>query len=520
MKKALVVLLALAVVASGFAQPVADVNVAEFSGNASVTWGVDLDDDNATGFKNETEAKVVVNIFDAAEQSTEGDGIWAELVIKTDALKIVNEGKEGKFDTGDDGIRIDTAKLHFNDLYVGIQADGTKVGEFHLPRALNFEKIMTVPGVGPDRAAGIVAGYDSDLFSVAVDFRSAKAKDEVKPNFEDLSDVVAFVAAVTEFDATGEWTDADGTTYTDDPSLHMELFMTEAVDGVSQYSNDYAIRAVAKVTPIENLDTYVGFSYAFEKATGAKKNQMGFGANVLYKYELNDTFYLQPGVGYSSTFAEVAGETDKGTLGASLLFGFAGDPSDVGIGILDTAKDFYKFAHAETFDDITDFFAKANDDDKEYKWVADANAGVSVSTMLDLNKEGDAQYIPLFIDFNLGDALVENLGAVAFVRTADVKNFTDFWALGVGVNYVLNADPAEVTLKAGLLQFNVAKEILSAEAASWTQVEFGAEVGGLINNTTFSASYVSGNLTQSDDAGTTDPTFKNGTINLTCKIAL
>jgi len=42
MKKALVVLLALAVVASGFAQPVADVNVAEFSGNASVTWGVDL----------------------------------------------------------------------------------------------------------------------------------------------------------------------------------------------------------------------------------------------------------------------------------------------------------------------------------------------------------------------------------------------------------------------------------------------------------------------------------------------
>ncbi len=254
---------------------------------------------------------------------------------------------------------------------------------------------------------------------------------------------------------------------------------------------------------------------------------MGFGANVLYKYELNDTFYLQPGVGYSSTFADLPGDkTDKGTLGASLLFGFAGDPSDVGVGILDTAKDFYKFAHVykftldETLDVITDLFAKANDDDKEYKWVADANAGVSVSTKLDLNKEGDAQKIPLFIDFNLGDALVENLGAVAFVRTADVKNFTDFWALGVGVNYVLNADPAEVTLKAGLLQFNVAKEILSAEAASWTQVEFGAEVGGLINNTTFSASYVSGNLTQSDDAGTTDPTFKNGKINLTCKIAL
>ena len=460
MKKALVVLLALAVVASGFAQPVADVNVAEFSGNASVTWGVDLDKDNATGFKNETEAKVVVNIFDAAEQSTEGDGIWAELVIKTDALKIVNKGKKAGFDVGDDGIRIDTAKLHFNDLYVGIKADGTKVGEFHLPRALNFKKIMTVPGVGPDRKPGIVAGYDSDLFKVAVDLRNA-----------------------------------------------------------GQYNDDYAIRAVAKVTPIENLDTYVGFSYAFEKATGAKKNQMGFGANVLYKYELNDTFYLQPGVGYSSELADqFVDKTDKGMLGASLLFGFAGDPSDVGVGILDTAKDFYKFAHDETFDDITDFFAKANNDGKEYKWVADANAGVSVSTMLDLNEEGDAQVIPLFIDFNLGDALVENLGAVAFVRTRDVKNFTDGWALGAGVNYTLNADPAEVTLKAGLLRLSYVPS--SDVEWVWTQFEFGAEVGGLINNTTFSASYVSGNLTQSDDAGTTDPTFKNGKINLTCKIAL
>jgi hypothetical protein len=447
MKKALVVLLALAVVASGFAQPVADVNVAEFSGNASVTWGVDLDKDNATGFKNETEAKVVVNIFDAAEQSTEGDGIWAELVIKTDALKIVNKGKKAGFDVGDDGIRIDTAKLHFNDLYVGIKADGTKVGEFHLPRALNFKKIMTVPGVGPDRKPGIVAGYDSDLFKVAVDLRNA-----------------------------------------------------------GQYNDDYAIRAVAKVTPIENLDTYVGFSYAFEKATGAKKNQMGFGANVLYKYELNDTFYLQPGVGYSSTFAEIpVDKTDKGTLGASLLFGFAGDPSDVGIGILSANG-------SVQWDSI------APTKDGKSEWLAGANAGVSVSTMLDLNKEGDAQKIPLFIDFNLGDALVENLGAVAFVRTRDVKNFTDGWALGAGVNYTLNADPAEVTLKAGLLRLSYVPS--SDVEWVWTQVEFGAEVGGLINNTTFSASYVSGNLTQSDDAGTTDPTFKNGKINLTCKIAL
>ena len=41
MKKALTVFLMLALVGSVFAaEPVADVNIAEFSGNASVQWGV------------------------------------------------------------------------------------------------------------------------------------------------------------------------------------------------------------------------------------------------------------------------------------------------------------------------------------------------------------------------------------------------------------------------------------------------------------------------------------------------
>ena len=62
MKKALVVLLALALVGGAFADaPVANVDVAEFTGSATVTWGVDLDNDNATGFKNETDASFKVN---------------------------------------------------------------------------------------------------------------------------------------------------------------------------------------------------------------------------------------------------------------------------------------------------------------------------------------------------------------------------------------------------------------------------------------------------------------------------
>ena len=57
MKKALSVFLMIAVAFGAFAdEPVADVNVAEFSGNAAVQWGVDLDS-GTTGFQNSTEVE-------------------------------------------------------------------------------------------------------------------------------------------------------------------------------------------------------------------------------------------------------------------------------------------------------------------------------------------------------------------------------------------------------------------------------------------------------------------------------
>lgn len=90
MKKALVVLLALALVGGAFADaPVANVDVAEFTGSATVTWGVDLDDDNATGFKNETEASFKVNIADGGEAATSSDNaVWGEIEVKTGGLNI------------------------------------------------------------------------------------------------------------------------------------------------------------------------------------------------------------------------------------------------------------------------------------------------------------------------------------------------------------------------------------------------------------------------------------------------
>ncbi|HQC27614.1 MAG TPA: hypothetical protein PLU31_08165, partial [Treponemataceae bacterium] len=199
MKKALVVLLALALVGGAFADaPVANVDVAEFSGSATVTWGVDLDNDNKTGFKNDASATFKVNIADGGSAATEGDGVWGEIEIKVgDALVV----KQGALDGGKAEVK--KALLHLGPVYMGILADGTKIGDYAAPEAI--KQFHTTEKVGEERTQGVVFGYGSELFNVAVDFRS-----------------------------------------------------------VAKYNDDYAIRAKLGLKPIDGLEANVGFSYAFE----------------------------------------------------------------------------------------------------------------------------------------------------------------------------------------------------------------------------------------------------------------
>jgi hypothetical protein len=198
MKKALVVLLALALVGGAFADaPVANLDVAEFTGSATVTWGVDLDTEK-TGFKNETDASFKVNIVDGGEAATSSDNaVWGEIVVKTDGLSIEQAGIENGTAS------IDKAVLHLGPAYLGILADNTKIGAFDAPEAIKqFHKTAEV---GEKKTEGVVFGYGSELFNVAVDFRS-----------------------------------------------------------VAKYNDDYAIRAKLGLTPVDGLDVNVGFSYGFK----------------------------------------------------------------------------------------------------------------------------------------------------------------------------------------------------------------------------------------------------------------
>jgi len=166
MKKALVVLLALALVGGAFADaPVANVEVADFSGSATVTWGVNLDT-SKTGFKNDASATFNVNIADGGSAATEGDGVWGEIVIKTDGLQITDaENKNGT-------ASVDAALLHLGPVYMGILKGGTQVGAYDAPEAI--KQYHSTEAVGADKEHGVVFGYAADPFNVAVDFRSVE----------------------------------------------------------------------------------------------------------------------------------------------------------------------------------------------------------------------------------------------------------------------------------------------------------------------------------------------------------
>ena len=108
-------------------EPDVDLKIAEISGNASVTWGVDLGAPGVgggrTGFKNGVDAKLKVNIANGGSKLTEGEGVWGELEVKVGDALVAEQGeiKGGK-------AAIETAKLHIGDLYIGIKSGDAQVG--------------------------------------------------------------------------------------------------------------------------------------------------------------------------------------------------------------------------------------------------------------------------------------------------------------------------------------------------------------------------------------------------------
>ena len=291
--KKIVTLAAIAALAGGmiFAdEPVADVSVAEFKGDASVSWGVDLDA-GKTGFKNEESSKFKVNLFKEGDKTTSSDGdIWAELKIKAKNINFKAEnGADGAFD--DKGkVEVDTAKFHIFNFYVGIRSGDTVTGAYKFDgaiRSADNDNAKWMSDVGPaDYTQGIVAGYADDNFDFALDFRSRKGEKTYWTNDyaialeAQLKDSNAFLPGLFvklggSVNLTDERFDNDGTTGKGTRTSDNDKFKAPAV----------------------GLDDKAKVLYLSDTAY----NVWGYSAQAGYKLALDDTYYVKPAVAFTGT---------------------------------------------------------------------------------------------------------------------------------------------------------------------------------------------------------------------------
>ena len=523
MKKALSVFLMLALVGSVFAaEPVADVNVAEFSGNASVQWGINLDT-MKTGFKNAYEVNLKLNLLNNGSKSTTGDGIWGELVITTDSDNFLQwENGDSSLMVGDSvfpankgmtsnlnvNAYVDTAKLHFGPAYIGIKRGDTKTGELKMDAAIRSSddnQAKWLEDVGPDDySQGIVAGFEHEYFNVAVDLRShaqnfaefikatVKTSDGKRTILEQY---VPIKAGVTEATVKAELELA----YPGFSVTAEKVSTHDIKDANEQYKNQYAMAAEVEVTPIDDLSIKGGVSYNFGE--NKDKTTLGFSGSAGYKFNIDDTFYVRPQVGYTgvTTFADNAKLDSEMAMGVLFGWGDIGIDDNAGVPFLD------------------------GDSAKK------VSPGVGVVAYLPLQENGplSARIMPSFFS----GELVPNLTAAAYSDIGIMEQGDAAMAVAVGAKYAIPAGAVTVTPNVGVRFANNVYVTSMSEKGDGVFVSMGQQVGGehylnlkagvdvtgLVSNTTFSVIYDSANVLNEDPA---DNAAKAGTLNFKVKISL
>ncbi|MBR4004869.1 MAG: hypothetical protein IKI90_03380 [Treponema sp.] len=431
-------------------EPVAELGL-EVSGSEKVTWGVDLDADattGRTGFRNEAEAKAVVTFAKGGSKTTEeGDGVWAELAVKLDGdIKFKIEGDGSDAWVKDGGKMV----LDVAKLHIGDLYIGIKSGDTEVGN-LNLSNALKsdkfgVSNKGPNATQGLVAGYGNDLFGIDVDFRSLPSGDDY-------------------------------------------------------YTDQYAVAAQAELKDLSGFGAKAGVSFGFDPADFGNK-QLGVFGSASYKLSLSDTNYVKASAGVGFEKIKDVDGLSNGEVAASVLYAW-GDEADENGGV----------------------YYLDNDEAKK------RTPGVGVAVYVPLVKHTYIDIVPAFYS---GD-IIENLTASVLgeiIIPVDNAAVDTGFAVAGGVSYKLAVgDAITVTPQAGFrfangdyIQGKVSsvffKEnkdnsgLIDTGFAKFNDallnVKVGAEVGGLIPNTTLGAYYQSRNLTQKEN--------KAGTFNVFAKI--
>ena len=567
MKKALSVFLMTAMAFGAFAQdaePVADVNIAEFSGNAAVQWGVDLDT-MKTGFKNSYEVNLKLNLLNNGTKSTTGDGVWGELVLKTEEDTFIG------WENGDDSpemndeyidantglmgdnrdfrlkVYVDTAKIHIGPAYIGIKRGDTQTGELKMDAAIRSaddDQSKWLNNVGPVKySEGIVLGLDTEVVKVDLDLRS--------------------YTSLTS--ANGHEDEQKSHQYTDAYAAALEAELKGDGIGVEGLS----VKGGVSFNFAENY--YPGNDAPWKLDLPTDARMLGYSASVGYKLGLDDTFYVRPQVGftgetefYEDEDAKLSGTvTGNLAIAAGLLFGWGEIGMDQNAGVYYLDDDHAKkvspgvglVAYIPLPDSSKTTTENSTTKNKEYNAIA---ARIMPSFY-------SGELVPGLTAAAYADIVIPNTGKDETEVSGSESSSVTYQAgedkatpiaFALGAQYAIPVGEMTITPKAGIRFANAAyvdykiaekgddgvfkdmgvqqKLALTAEDrtkyglesdGNFMNLKLGVDVGGLIDNTTLSVIWETKNIlndTPYGDGVGDEARFgpKLGTLNFKAKIAL
>lgn len=580
MKKALGVFLMTAMAFGAFAEePVADVKIAEFSGNAAVQWGVDLDS-GTTGFKNSYEVNLKLNLLNNGTKSTTGDGVWGELVLKTeedtfigwengddsaekgDSYISANTGLMNR-GNGDNGLNlkvyVDVAKIHIGPAYIGIKRGDTQTGKLKMDAAIRSaddDRGIWLTDVGPkDYSEGIVAGFENDVTKVDLDVRSwAKLGENGKPTYQYTDDY----ALALEGELKGDGIGVNG----------LSVKAGVSYDFAKERQTDFKSSKKTPKTSL-NLDNLFDNSDTNLEPNSINIDQhvLGYSASVGYKYDLNDTFFVRPQIGFTgstSFFSDSVESSDininKTTLNmaAGLLFGWGeiGQDKDAGVYFLnnDDAKKVTPGVGVVVGIPLPSSEKFSVKSGESYEVSAKISESGTVAARI-VPSLYSGELIPGLTAAAYADIIVQkdNSSTGSYTMKIDgqstsesvsntEKNDSDApIAVAFGVKYAIPVGEMTITPQAGIRFMNSEYKAFNEKENANTNklfnnehnnygdalagddylnLKLGVDVAGLIDNTTLSVTWTTRNIINETKKTDTTNVGKFGTIDLKAKIAL
>jgi hypothetical protein len=444
MKKSFILLLAFLVVgALAFAaEPTVALTTAEFTGDASVTLGLDIDS-QTMAFSNEANADLKIQFASAGDKSTAGDNIWGQLKIKTDgdpiALKIkavkLSDYTGATWVAGDPFIGfkviVDVAQLNFGTIaYLGIKQDHTY---------LDYTR-------KPEGAAGFYLVDTTKYYGQVLSTNTLLVPDNSVVSPSDLDAPYGVVLGITPA-GIGNFT--------------LDVRSVNAWSGNGPVAVGFGLRGKADITAVANLTAQFGVATHLDATTD---NDIGFGGKLAYKVALGAPMFVEPRLAADITY-NVAVAPAVSTVSYSAMAG-------VLLGWGDKSKLKMMFSP---------------DKDQDWGYYPGIAAGV---ILYDL----DASAVPspsvgVNVSFFAG-SIIPNLTANAVLEIQDVLATAMDMGFSANLKYGIVMDPMTVSPMFAIYYRNDAAAV-GAEAQTDIYVKAGVEVAKIFPNTTWTVMYQS-----------------------------